>query len=152
MLVKTKYFGEIDLGEDKVLYFEKGLFGFEELKRYTILYDSEAEERPAISWLQSLDEPALALPVMNPGLVKPDYNPVVEDETLTYMGEITEDNLILLVTVTVPADITQMTINLKAPIVINADTRKGGQVVAENQDYLIKYAIYDILQKSKQKQ
>ena len=47
MLVKTKHFGEIDLGEDKILHFENGIFGFEEYKTYTILYDSEAEERPA---------------------------------------------------------------------------------------------------------
>lgn len=148
MLVKTKYFGEIDLDEEKILDFEKGLFGFEELKRFTILYDCEGDERPAVSWLQSLEEPALSIPIMSPNIVKPDYNPVVEDETINYLGELNEENLVVFVTLTAPSDPKQSTVNLKAPIVINADTRKGAQVVAENADYLIKYPIYDIVKKA----
>jgi len=148
MLVKTKYFGEIDLDEEKILYFEKGIFGFEDLKRYTILYDCEGEKRPVISWLQSLDEQGLALPVISPAVIKPDYNPVVEDETISYLGELTEENLVIFCTVTVPTDPSRATANLKAPLVINSDTRKGAQVVAENADYLIKYPIYDILKKA----
>ena len=38
MLVKTKYFGEIDLGEDKIITFEKGLMGFENFTKYTIFW------------------------------------------------------------------------------------------------------------------
>ena len=43
MLVKTKYFGEINLSEDKIITMERGMFGFEEYKKYTILFDSEKE-------------------------------------------------------------------------------------------------------------
>ena len=98
-----------------------------------------------ISWFQSLDEPGLAIPVINPLIVKPDYNPVVEDELLKGMGELTEENLVILLTMTVPSDITQMTVNLMAPIIINSDTRKGAQVIVENDDYEIKYKVYDKL-------
>ena len=41
-----------------------------------------------ISWLQSLNEPGLALPVINPVLVMEDYNPVVEEELLSGLGEL----------------------------------------------------------------
>ena len=82
MLVKTKYFGEINLSEDKIITMERGMFGFEEYKKYTILYDSEKEGRPNVSWFQSVEEPGLAFPVINPLVVKEDYNPVVEDELL----------------------------------------------------------------------
>lgn len=149
MLVKTRYFGEIDLGEDKIITLERGLIGFEEYKKYTILYDSEKEERPAISWLQSLDEPGLALPVVSPLVVKPDYNPVVEDELLMNIGELTEENLVILLTLTVPEDVKKMTTNLKAPIIINSDTRKGVQLIVENQDYEVKYNVYDVLKSQK---
>ncbi|MCR5798276.1 MAG: flagellar assembly protein FliW [Eubacterium sp.] len=144
MLVKTKYFGEIDLTDDKIITMERGLMGFEDYKNYTILYDSE-KENTTISWFQSLDEPGLAIPVINPLIVKPDYNPVVEDELLKGMGELTEENLVILLTMTVPSDITQMTVNLMAPIIINSDTRKGAQVIVENDDYEIKYKVYDKL-------
>ena len=150
MLVKTKYFGEINLSEDKIITMERGMFGFEEYKKYTILYDSEKEGRPNVSWLQSVEEPGLAFPVINPLVVKEDYNPVVEDELLKGLGEITEENIVILLLLTVPQDSTQMTANLKAPIIINADTRKGAQVVVENEEYEIKYKIYDILKGKKE--
>lgn len=150
MLIQTKYFGEIDLTEEKIITLERGLFGFEEFKRYTILYDCEKEGGANISWFQSVDEPTLALPVINPLLVKEDYNPVVEDELLSGIGEISEENLVILLTMTVPADIKEMSVNLKAPIIINADTRKGAQLIVENQDYEVKYKIYDLLKEKKE--
>ncbi len=150
MLIQTKYFGEIDLTEDKIITLERGLFGFEEFKKYTILYDCEKEGGANVSWFQSVDEPTLALPVMNPLLVKEDYNPVVEDELLSGMGEISEENLVILLTMTVPANIKEMSVNLKAPIIINADTRKGAQLIVENQDYEVKYKIYDLLKEKKE--
>ncbi len=149
MLVKTKFFGEVDLPEEKILTFERGLIGLADYKRFTILYDCEKEETN-ISWLQSVDEPTLALPVIKPWLVKEEYNPTVEDELLSPLGELTEENLVILLTMTVPADIKEMTVNLKAPIIINADTRKAVQIIADNQDYEVKYKVYEILNKKQE--
>lgn len=150
MIVKTKHFGEIDLAEDKILTFENGIMGFEDCKRYTILYNNESGERPVISWLQSLDEQGLALPVINPLFAREDYNPMIEDELLAGLGELTEDNQVIFVTLTVPKDLTKMTANLKAPIVINADTKKGCQIIVENSDYVVKYPVYESFARAKQ--
>ena len=150
MLIKTKCFGEVDIAEDMIITFDDGLMGFEEYHKYTILYNNEDGNRSDISWLQSVDEPALALPVIIPLLVKDDYDPVIEDELLKPLGEFNDDNLIVFVTLTVPSDITKMTVNLKAPIIINADTRKGAQIIVENQDYLVKYNAYEIIQMKKE--
>lgn len=149
MLVKTRYFGEIDLAEDKVLTFDNGILGFEDHKRYTILFDNTDGKEATISWLQSLDEEMLAIPVINPLLVKEDYNPTVEDELLKGLGELTEENTLVLLTMTIPADLEKMTANLKAPFVINSDTRKGCQIIVENKDYEVRYKVYDILKKKK---
>lgn len=149
MLIKTKYFGDIDLEESKIITLENGLMGYEEYKQFTILYDIEDEGVPIISWLQSIEEPGLALPVMPPTHIKENYNPIVDDDLLTPLGELTEDNLILLLTVTVPAEPKDATANLKAPIIINSDTRKGCQLISENPEYIIKYKIYDAIQKWK---
>lgn len=151
MLVKTKFFGEVDLPEEKILTFDRGLIGLPDYKRYTIVYDCEREESN-ISWLQSVEEPTLALPVIKPWLVKEDYNPVVEDELLNHIGELTEENLVILLTMTVPSDIKKMTVNLKAPVIINADTRKGAQIIVENEDYEVKYQVYDVLSRKKEDQ
>lgn len=150
MLVKTKYFGEIELTEEKIITLDRGLMGFEEYKRYTILYDCEKEGGTNIMWFQSVDEQGLVLPMINPLIVKDDYNPVVEDELLVQLGEITEENLVILLTMTVPENIEEMSVNLKAPVIINADTRKGVQIIVENQDYEVKYKVYDVLKKKKE--
>ncbi|MDF2803905.1 MAG: hypothetical protein K0S61_3808, partial [Anaerocolumna sp.] len=62
------------------------------------------------------------------------------------LGDIRDENLVLLLSLTVPADITKMSANLKAPFIINSATRKGTQLIVENQDYEIKYNIYDYIQ------
>lgn len=146
MLVKTKYFGENDLAEEKILTFENGIMGFEDYKKYAILFDSEkGENKGAISWLQSLDEEMLAIPIIDPLVIKEDYNPIVEEELLKPLGQLTEENMAMLVTMTIPADLEEMTVNLRAPLIINLDTKKGCQVIVENKDYEIKYKIYDLL-------
>ena len=146
MKVKTRYYGEIDLDDSKVITFEKGLFGFEEYTKYALMYDSETGESTAIKWLQSVEEPGLALPVIIPTLVKPDYDPIVEEGVLDVLGDWNENNISVLVTMTVPSDLKAMTTNMKAPIIINTESMKGIQVVAENPDYEIKFKIYDILE------
>ena len=93
----------------------------------------------------------IALPVLSPYYVMDNYNLIVEDEVLISLGELKEENTVIFLTLTVPSDITKMTTNLKAPIIINADSKKGCQVIAENTDYVVKYQIYDMLQKMKEK-
>ena len=152
MNVKTRHFGDVEIDDSKVITMDNGLFGFENYKKYVLLYDSSSDEIPNIQWLQSLDEELLALPVMIPTTVVPDYNPVVEDETLGSLGEWKEEDVSMLVTVTVPEDIKKMSINLKAPIVINTATMKGCQVVAENPEYEVKHMIYELLEAAKAKE
>lgn len=146
MLVKTKHFGEIDLDEEKIITFENGIMGFEDCTKFTILYDNSKEDIPAISWLQSLDRVEVALPVINPLIIKEDYNPCIEDEFLKPLGELNEENTAVFLVMTIPSDLTKMSVNLKAPIIANSDTKQGMQVIAENKDYEVRYKIYDILQ------
>lgn len=152
MNVKTRHFGDVEIDDSKVITMDNGLFGFENYKKYVLLYDSSSDEIPNIQWLQSMDEELLALPVMIPTTVVPDYNPVVEDETLASLGEWKEEDVSMLVTVTVPEDIKKMSINLKAPIVINTTTMKGCQVVAENPEYEVKHMIYELLEAARAKE
>lgn len=150
MKTNTRIFGEIEIQDDKIIRFENGIIGFPDLKEFTLIYDSEKGDKTSISWLQSLNEPNVAFPVMDPLAVYPDYNPTVEDELLKPLGDLTPDNLFVLVTVTVPADITELAVNLKAPIVINTDTKKANQLIVDN-DLPVKYKIYDVIQAEKEK-
>lgn len=150
MLVKTKYFGEVDLAEEKIITFENGIMGFEQLKKFTILFDNDEEKQGGIMWFQSVDEPTFAMPVISPFLVKTDYKAEVADELIQPLGELTEENICILLTMTVSSDVKKTTANLKAPLIINSDTRKGCQIIAENPDYEIKYNVYEAIQKMKE--
>lgn len=149
MKLETRVFGEIDIDDDKIIIFENGIIGFPDLKKFTLIFDEEKANKGGISWMQSLDDELFALPVMDPLIVRPDYNPTVEDELLKPLGNLAEENTLVLVTVTVPEDITKITVNLKAPIVINAAERKAAQIIVENEK--VKYPIYDIINKDKEK-
>ncbi|MCR2048757.1 flagellar assembly protein FliW [Acetatifactor muris] len=149
MKINTKLFGEIEISEDKILIFQDGIIGFPELKRFALLHDEERGNEAGIRFLQSLDEPGFAMPVMNPLVVKPDYDPEVDDELLAGAGKITPDNLLVLVTVSIPGDLTQMSVNLQGPFVINIEEHKACQIIVDNGNYPVKFPVYDILQAGK---
>ncbi len=149
MKITTRVFGEIEIDESKIIRFPSGIIGFPEMTDFALVFDEEKGKDTPIRWLQSLQETGFAMPVMDPLLVAEDYNPEVEDDYLIPLGEMGAEDTLVLVTVTVPKDLTKMSVNLQAPIVINADSRKATQIIVNSEKYPIKYYIYDILQKIK---
>lgn len=150
MKVETKLFGVIEIADDKVITLTRGLIGFPQMQHFTLIYDEQKQNRGTIMWFQSLDEPEFAMPVVDPSSICEDYNPTVNDELLSAIGELNDENLFVLVTIKVPSDITKMTINLKGPIIINSDTRLGEQIIVED-DVDMRFPIYDMLQSKKEK-
>ena len=145
MKIKTKVFGEVEIADDKIIHFPSGIVGFPELTEFTLLHDEE-KGAGSIHWLQSIQEPGFAMPVMNPELAMPGYTPRFDRELLTPLGgNLEADNILMLVTVTVPKDITKTTVNLRAPIIISTDNRRAVQLICDDEEYSIKYAIYDTL-------
>lgn len=150
MTIMTKVFGEITIDDDRIIKFSKGIVGFPELTDFALLHDSE-KGTDSIHWLQSLQEPGFAMPVMDPLRVCPDYNPEVDDEILQNLGELNPDEMLVLVTLTVPKDVKLMSVNLKGPFVINAAEKTAIQVIVEGDEYPVKFPIYDILEANKKK-
>ena len=150
MTITTKVFGEITIDDDRIIKFSKGIVGFPDLTDFALLHDSE-KGTDSIHWLQSIQEPAFAMPVMDPLRVCPDYNPEVDDEILQNLGELNPEEMLVLVTMTVPKDVKLMSVNLKGPIVINAEQKTAIQVIVEGDEYPVKFPIYDILEANKKK-
>lgn len=150
MKAKTRLFGEIEIEDAKIVHLEQGLIGFPELRNFTLIYDSEREEKSVITWLQSMDDGDIAIPVAAPSELLPDYRPLADEALLENLGKLTPENTYLLVTVTVPRNIEDISVNLKAPIVINTDTNKGRQLIVED-DYAVRYQIYDLIRDGKKK-
>ena len=151
MKADTRLFGKIEIEDEKILTFDQGIIGFPYMKHFALIFDVEDGKEAKIKWLQSMEEECFAMPVMEPGELVPDYHPFVSDETWQALGDIKDEDTLLLVTVTVPTDIEQMSINLKAPVVINLATNKAAQVIVED-DYPVKYKIYDKIKDGKRKE
>ena len=140
MKIGTKYFGNIEIGEEKIIHFENGVLGFEDYKDYTILYDNE-KEKSFFSWLQSTEESSLAFPIVNPFNVVESYNPQINDDMLGSIGGLSDEDTVVFLMATIPEDVKQASVNMKAPLIINASSRKGVQVIAEGQEYEIKHKL-----------
>lgn len=149
MKIDTRIFGEIEIDDEKVLTFENGIIGFPDMKHFVLIHDEEKGTNAGIRFLQSVEEPGFAMPVMDPLVVKPDYDPEVDDELLKSAGNVTAENILVLVTVTVPSDLTKMSVNLQGPLVINVEEHKACQIIVESGNYPVKFPIYDILQSGK---
>ena len=151
MRVQTKFCGEVEIEDDKILELPNGIIGFENFNQFTIIYDIDDDSQTRISWLQSVEEPTLALPVIDPLAIVPEYAPMIEDELLSPLGNPADADLLFLLVMTVPADMTKVTANMKAPIIINTEEKKGVQLIVENADYPVKFNIYESVQKMKEK-
>lgn len=149
MKICSRVFGEIDIDESKIIHFPSGIIGFSELNDFALLYDEEKGSNAPIRWLQSIQDAEFALPVMDPLIVSKDYNPEVESDLLLPLGEMKEEDTLVLVTITIPKDLTKMSINLQAPIVVNTETRKAAQIIVNADKYPVKFYIYDILKELK---
>ena len=93
----------------------------------------------------------MAFPVINPIDITEEYTPIIEDELMKNIGDPADADILIFVTMSIPSDLTKMTANLKAPLIINTVDRKAMQVIVENQDYEIKYNVYDAIQRLKAK-
>ena len=87
MKAKTRMFGEIDIQEDKIITLESGMIGFPDMQKFTLIFDEEKGSKSHIMWLQSMDDPQTAFPVINPVTIKEDYNPSVSEELLKPLGD-----------------------------------------------------------------
>ena len=152
MKANTRLFGEVDIDDSKIITIPFGLVGYPQLQKFALLHD---KDRPvgAVWYLQSMDAPDFALPVIDPLTIKSDYNPQIEEADVELLEPLTDQNLLILVTITVPEDITNMTANLNAPIFINSDTGKGAQIeiVWGKEEYITKYPIYEYLKNRENK-
>ena len=61
MKVTTTRFGAVEVPDNNVLSFPSGVLGFPEVQRYVML---DHNERTPLKWLQAVDRPELAFPLV----------------------------------------------------------------------------------------
>ena len=124
MEVRTVRFGVIEIADDRVITFPKGILGFAGHKRFCLL---EPGEDACFFWLQSVDDPALAFVVTDPAIFVPEFTvPIrpeqMQDLTLSKL----EDAQVFVIVNKIE---NQLTGNLQGPLVVNTLSKVGEQFV-----------------------
>lgn len=138
MIVTTRFFGEVEVAEGKLLEFPKGIIGFEDARTFCLL---ELEKVKPYQWLQCIDKPELAFLVVPIRMIRADYELKLSREEFLELQLEKDDMEILLGIVVIPADPQAATVNLIAPIVINEKSRKGNQIVNDRNGYKTRHII-----------
>jgi flagellar assembly factor FliW len=144
MILQTRYFGEIEVREDEILNFQNGLPGFDEVKRY-ILINNEEEGSP-FKWLQGVEGMKPAFVIIDPFAVKKDYEINLSDEVLRELDIKDAGEVAVYCIVVVPDDISKMTMNLQAPLIINMAKKSGKQLILDTDRYGVRHYILEELQ------
>lgn len=137
--IATSRFGVLEIDPSLVIHFRSGMIGFEHSRRYAVL---QIDPDSPFRWLQSLDDGALAFPVVDPWMFKPDYAPVLSAADAEDLELAEETPRFVLAVVTIPRENPQaMTANLLGPVVVNAETRQAKQVVLQDDCYTTRHEI-----------
>lgn len=124
MKITTYQFGEVEFEDSIIITFDEGIIGFENLKKYILL----SEEDNLFYWLTSVDEPEIVFPLFPIRLVMTDYPDVEKHESFGIV-KLAKN----------PGDIT---LNLKAPVFINQESRQGYQKIFDTDKYQMDYQLF----------
>lgn len=144
MEVRTTRFGVLEVAQDRVISFPKGLLGFPRHTRYCLL---EPGDDSCFFWLQSLDEPSLAFVVTDPALFVPDYSVPIRPEQMEDLAMTgLEDAQVFCIVNKLDG---QLTGNLQGPLVVNTLTRTGEQMVLAEKRWTTRHSLLKVAERVK---
>lgn len=136
--LSTEKFGNLRIEKENVITFDSGILGFEDLKQFVIV---SIEECLPFEWLVAVKDPLIAFPVLNPMPFFTDYNPIKSASNLSSLGIKDAKNVEMFCTVTLGDSPSDVTINLKGPIIINMKNKKGMQLVLTEDYYSLHHPL-----------
>jgi flagellar assembly factor FliW len=142
MKVQTTRFGEIDVPDSDTITLPEGILGFPDATRYVLL-EHDSEGTP-FKWLQSLEDPNLAFIVIDPHLVVDGYSVEFDEEMQDQMNcKNVDEKCAMMSIVNIPQDNPiEMTVNVRAPIIVHLERREGWQFVLPNDEYPIRHRLF----------
>jgi flagellar assembly factor FliW len=141
MEVQTSRFGVVEIAEDRVITFPRGLLGFDGMTRWCIL---QPNEDACFLWLQSLDDAGLAFVVTDPGLFEASYEVPIRSEQreALRLREGGEGGAQVLVIVNKVGD--TLTGNLQGPLVLNPEAMLGEQLVLADKRWTTRHELMKV--------
>ncbi|AQQ54156.1 flagellar assembly protein FliW [Planococcus lenghuensis] len=141
MKVQTERFGELEVANNRIITFQRGIPGFEEFKQYALI-PADAQKDTPFFFLQSIEEGAISFFLVDPFAFFGEYDVKLEEQAVERLKLVNPSDAIVLTTVTVQDEMKDATTNLKAPLIINNKKQQGMQVVLNNKDYQIKQPLF----------
>ncbi|MEX2111979.1 MAG: flagellar assembly protein FliW [Pirellulales bacterium] len=138
MEIHTTRFGTVGVNADDVILFPNGILGLEDCQQWVLLADAEDG---ALGWLQSTSRADVALAAVSPRRFVPDYDVRVPRSELAplLLESIDEAHVLVVLSKSEHG----ITLNLKAPLVINLRRRLGRQVI-HNADEPLQYELCEL--------
>lgn len=143
--IKTSRFGELEVNQDDIIKFKDGILGFEQYKNFIVIDPSDST---LILWMQSLDNSQIAFPVIEPQIFKVDYCPVLMPNDMNALALENPADAKVYTILTIPSDFSQMSANLKAPIIVNSKKNNAKQVVLQDNKLVVKFEMYKDLKRA----
>jgi len=125
MQIGTTRFGMVQIEMRDIVLFPSGLIGYEDSRHWVVLGDAEND---AVAWLQCVAGPDLAMPVVSPRRFVPEYQLRVGQSQLEPL-QLSEVDEAFVLSIMSKSEDGNLTLNLKAPIIVNLDRRLGRQVI-----------------------
>lgn len=140
MKIDTVRFGEIEIEENRIFDFLLPIIGFDNYRRFIIL---DPNKDTLFKWLQSVDDPALAFPIISVSALEYDYTIDIADNVVAALDIKNVESILVMNITSIPQDDPKgTTINLLAPLIFNVDNQKAGQVVLSGSGYDISYPMF----------
>jgi len=133
MKIESPRYGTLEVDPTTIIEFPRGLPGFENCRRFTLLEPSD--DTPKFFVLQSLDDPAVAFHISDPALLGFSYEISLSDEVAAEIGLAKPEDAVVAVILFKPEGAAPLSANLNAPLVINLATRRGVQHVFARLEY-----------------
>jgi flagellar assembly factor FliW len=135
MVYKSKIHGDIEYEENDVITFNKGLLGFDDLRKFFLV---ELEEVKPFKLLHSLEDENIGFIIISPFDFFKDYELNLNEETIKSLKIKSENEVMIVNTVTLNSDPNKITTNLQGPIIINISNNFGEQIIVDNSKYKVK--------------
>lgn len=135
--VQSQALGAVEVAVESVITVSEPLAGFPGCHGYAMVEHLRKDGRTSSSvfWLQAVEPPFHAFVVTDPWSVFPDYAPEISHADAAELGLDSFEDAQLFAILTVPRNPSDITVNLRAPIVVNTALRRAKQVVLLNDEY-----------------
>lgn len=131
----SKIHSKIEYEENNIIIFNKGIPGFDDLRRFILL---ELKEYEPFKLLQSIEDSEVGMIVTSPYEFFKDYEFKLSEETIKNLNISSPEQVMIITTITLNSDVKKITTNLQGPIVINTSNNLGEQIILDDSKYKVK--------------